>query len=258
MDRMTDERDSLTADSSATGASCRADAAAVLFALLLPGLMTLCYFTWLTGPAAAAVALVGKTVQLAFPILWVLLAQRRRLSWVKPAKAGLAEGAAFGLLVLAAMMLLYFTWLKPGGYLAAAAEQIRRKVDGFGLCSPAKYVALGVVYSLGHSLLEEYYWRWFVFGQLRRLVSLRAAIAISSLGFMVHHVVVLSTFFGWFSFAAVVFSLAVAVGGAVWAWIYYRSGSLYAVWLSHLFVDVGIFSIGYHLLFASQVGQGLP
>ncbi|HUT11284.1 MAG TPA: CPBP family intramembrane glutamic endopeptidase [Thermoguttaceae bacterium] len=258
MDRMTDEHDSHAANSSETCPSRRADASAVLFALALPGLMTLCYFTWLTGPAAGAVALLGKTVQLAFPMLWVLAAQRRRLNWARPGKAGLAEGAAFGVLVLAAMLLLYFTWLKPGSYMAAAAEQIRRKVDGFGLCSPARYIALGVVYSLGHSLLEEYYWRWFVFGQLRRLVSLRAAIAISSLGFMGHHVVVLSTFFGWFSFAAVFFSLAVAVGGAVWAWIYHRSGSLYAVWLSHLFIDVGIFSIGYHLLFAAQVGQGLP
>ena len=70
-------------------------------------------------------------------------------------------------------------------------SQIRAKVAGFGIDSVAKYAALGVFYSLVHSLLEEYYWRWFVFGQLRRLVPLWPAIVVSSLGFMAHHVLVL-------------------------------------------------------------------
>jgi membrane protease YdiL (CAAX protease family) len=44
-----------------------------------------------------------------------------------------------------------------------------------------------------------------------------------------------------------VFSLAVAVGGAVWAWLYDFSRSLIGPWLSHMLVDIGIFVIGYDL-----------
>ena len=42
------------------------------------------------------------------------------------------------------------------------------------------YLLLAVFYSAIHSLLEEYYWRWFVFGRLSQLCKLPTAIAISS------------------------------------------------------------------------------
>ena len=84
--------------------------------------------------------------------------------------------------------------------------------------------------------------------QLRTLTTLGWAIFISSVGFMAHHVLVLGLYFGWFSPATVVFSLATAVGGAFWAWLYARSGSLYAPWLSHLLIDAGIFWVGYDLI----------
>jgi membrane protease YdiL (CAAX protease family) len=106
---------------------------------------------------------------------------------------------------------------------------------------------MGTFYSLVHSGLEEYYWRWFVFGQLSRRVPLAAAIAISSLGFMAHHVLVLSQFFHGYGAATWFFSLCVAVGGAVWAWLYQRSGSLYGPWVSHMIIDAGLMVIGYQL-----------
>ena len=41
------------------------------------------------------------------------------------------------------------------------------KLTALGLQSPAAFIVLGVFYALVHSLLEEYYWRWFVFARLR-------------------------------------------------------------------------------------------
>jgi membrane protease YdiL (CAAX protease family) len=43
----------------------------------------------------------------------------------------------------------------------------------------------------------------------------------------------------------------VAAGGAVWAWVYHRSGSLLGPWLSHMLVDAGIFLVGYQMLSGS-------
>jgi membrane protease YdiL (CAAX protease family) len=104
-------------------------------------------------------------------------------------------------------------------------------------------------------LLEEYYWRWFVFGWLRRQTPLLVAQLLSSLAFMAHHVVILAVFFpGRFWTAAVPFSLCIAGGGFVWAWIYERSGSIYAPWLSHLLIDAAIMAVGYDLLFVRQPG----
>ena len=61
----------------------------------------------------------------------------------------------------------------------------------FGMGTPARYVALAAFLAVAHSLLEEYYWRWFVYGRLRRYVPMAVAMAVSGLAFMGHHVIVL-------------------------------------------------------------------
>jgi hypothetical protein len=40
----------------------------------------------------------------------------------------------------------------------------------------------------------------------------------------------------------------VAAGGAFWAWLYQRSGSLVGPWLGHLLADAAIFTVGWQLV----------
>lgn len=227
------------------------EVAAIVFALIFPTLITWVYFVYLAGESASwqqASYSIGKFIQFTFPLLWIVATQRERLKWRKPDCAGVASGILFGAAVVAAMSLLYQAYLKPAGFFVQTAHEVNQKVAGLGIDSLGKYAALAVFYAICHSFLEEYYWRWFLFAELRRLASLRTAILISSLGFMAHHVLVLATFFGWTSPATYVFSAAIVVGGAFWAWLYERTGSLFGPWLSHLLVDAGIFLIGYDLL----------
>ena len=232
-----------------------------------------------------AVYLVGKTIQFTFPALAVaILFARRHAGGTSPAiTAGrlslgdvlrlqlrrarlrllqlvrprsrwfgrnapfLALSVGFGLLVLAAMVGLYEVLWKHGPWFAGAGQAVRAKIVDLGIDRLWIYAAVGVFYAICHSGLEEYYWRWFVFGQLRHRLRPASAIAIASLAFMAHHVILLATYFGWSSPWTYAFSLAVAVGGAVWAWLYERSGSLVGPWLSHLVVDAAIFLVGYDL-----------
>jgi len=227
------------------------DVAAVLFALVLPTLVTLAYFFWAEQYSAniqQATYGFAKVVQFAFPVVWVLWVQKR---WPSPGRSlteGVGLGIVFGLGVGGAMLALYHYWLKSAGFFAAAESEMIEKISGMQLNEAWKFAALGVFYSLFHSFLEEYYWRWFVFGQLRRMVSLWVAVVISSLGFMAHHVLVLASYFGIAEPVTWVFSLAIAIGGAFWAWLYHRSGSLLGPWLSHLLVDAAIFVIGYEIV----------
>jgi len=150
--------------------------------------------------------------------------------------------------VAVATFALYQGWLKSSDLYSNAEGVIRQKIAGMELNEPWKFITLGVFYSLFHSLLEEYYWRWFVFGQLRGLVRFWPAVTISSLGFMAHHVIVVGAYFGMASLETWLISFSVAVGGAFWAWLYQRSGSLVGPWLSHLLVDSAIFAIGYDIV----------
>ena len=223
----------------------------LLVAMTLPSLVTWTYFVLLASHAEWSQQLAysaGKTLQFGLPLFWIGFVCRQRLAWPEPSLRGQTLGLAFGLVIGALMWLLYHQLLAPLGVLDTAAENIRTKVSQVGITTRGQFVALAVFYSVLHALLEEYYWRWFVFGRLRRLLPSASAIGLSSVAFMAHHVLVLGTFFGATSAWTWLFSLAVAVGGAFWAWLYERSGSLYAPWFSHLILDAAIFWIGYDLV----------
>jgi len=231
-----------------------ADQTALLFAWILPTAITLPYFIFLAKQDSSITLTaygIGKTIQFGFPLFWFLIVQRRKLTFSQVRIGPLAQGLVFGSIVCAAMLALYYLWLKPSGMLAGLDEKAVEKISDFGVTLVWQYFALSVAYSLGHSLMEEYYWRWFVFAESKRLWSLSIAIAFSSLGFMAHHVVLLGVYFGFDSPATYLYSAAVAIGGAVWALLFHRTGSLSAVWLSHLMVDAGIFLIGYDLAASS-------
>jgi membrane protease YdiL (CAAX protease family) len=228
---------------------------AVVFAMAFPTVAAWGYFIGLAGdgnavnPWQQAAYSLSKLVQFTFPVLFLAAGGGPWPRPLRPRWAGMGIGLAFGLLVAGVMLGVYFGALSGSSLLAKTPHQLRQKLDQVGMAAPARYAALAVFIVAFHSLLEEYYWRWFVFGRLRLLLPHVPAIALSSLAFMAHHVVVLSVYLQEAFWTAVVpFSLGIAVGGAVWAWLYDRAGTLYPSWLSHALVDAAIFVIGWDLL----------
>lgn len=238
------------------------DWAALVFAMVFPTVMAWVYFVALGRPAGEGtegnLALQGayagsKVLQFSFPVLWVGISERRLLRPARPSLRGVAAGLAFGLFVGVAMVWLYHAALHRHLVAAGTPEKLRGKVAEFGAATPAGFVLLAVFIAGVHSLLEEYYWRWFVFGGLKRHTSVATALTLSSLAFMAHHVVVLNVYLpGRFLSATVPFALCIAAGGAAWACLYERTDSIYAPWLSHLVIDVAIMAVGYDLVFGSR------
>jgi membrane protease YdiL (CAAX protease family) len=234
------------------------DLPALAFCLVFPSVMTWLYLVVLGSPGdaptdagwAVRVAFgTGKCVQFGFPLLYVAVFERARLRPALPTWKGLGFGLGFGVLVALAMLALYFGWLGSSAAFESAPHKAYRLVADMHCATPGRYLLLATFITVPHSLLEEYYWRWFVFGWLRRYMPLGLAIAVSALGFMAHHTILLGEYFpGGFWTVAVPLSAGVAVGGAVWAWVYARTGSLYAPWLSHLLVDAALMPIGWTML----------
>jgi membrane protease YdiL (CAAX protease family) len=229
------------------------------FALLFPSLMAWLYFV-VASPASSESAAAnstmqvlysgGKVIQFGLPVAWVALFDRSAFKVGRIRPDGIGFGVLFGLTVAVFALALYAGVLRNSALLVDAPGRIRSKLGDFGAATPLRFAALVAFLSVINSFLEEYYWRWFVFGRLKKYMPLAAAILISSLGFMSHHVIVLSVYFpGRFWSAVVPFSLAIALGGAAWAWIYHKSGSLIGPWISHLIVDVAVMAIGYDLAF---------
>ncbi len=226
--------------------------AGLVIAIALPTLITWAYFI-LAGrypkETQQTVYLVVKVIQFAFPALWTLFVLREPLRTARPTASGLLLGVAFGVAVTAAGMALFEFVLRDTQVFTAAAELIYRKIEAFGIDSAWKYFLMAGFYSVFHSLFEEYYWRWFVFRQLRRLMPLWPAVIFSGLAFMLHHIVVLRVFFRGAPWLIALFAGAIAIGGFFWAWLYQRSNSIFDTWLSHLLIDAGLFfGVGYELV----------
>ncbi|MDR1964155.1 MAG: CPBP family intramembrane metalloprotease [Planctomycetaceae bacterium] len=236
----------------------RLDGIVLLVAIIFPFFLTFVYFVLLAGSPGGIQKLaysVGKILQFALPVFWVGVVCREHWFVRRFQNRGILEGVIFGIAVSLAMLLIYFLFSFPGtalGIDSAARFEIRNKIQGFGVNNKQAFFLLAVFYSVIHSGLEEYYWRWFVFGRLRRGMSWLLAAIISSLGFTAHHVLLLGTYFGYASPLCWLGSLGVAVGGLYWAWLYKRNDSIWGVWISHGIIDAAIFTIGFIICFMSD------
>jgi membrane protease YdiL (CAAX protease family) len=229
----------------------------LLFALVFPSVMTWAYFVALPeiesrpGPAFQVVYGIAKAVQLGLPLVFFWRTAPDQLRPSAPTTRGLGLGLLFGVVVAAGIGGLYAVWLRGHPLIAEAPAKIHAILVRMHVETPGHFLMLAAALAIGHSLLEEYYWRWFVYFGLRRLLPFWPALLVGCAGFMAHHVILLAVYFpGPTAFVVLVvpFSLAVAVGGAFWSWLYERSGSFYAPWLSHLIVDAALMAVGYDLV----------
>jgi len=227
--------------------STRGHAAGVVLGIALfgPACAAIVYAVLPVAPAIAQATFFGSRFLLGvLPLVWLWGIARRRPALPGPKCAGLVAGAAGGLIAAGAVGAAYYVLLADRidpGVLRAKAESI-----GAG----HHYVWFALFVAVINTALEEYYWRWFVFGLLKgRLPVLWAAI-ISALAFGLHHFVVLGVWFG-INGLAVVLTLGVVAAGLFWALLYQRCRNWYAPWLSHLLADLGVMIVGHDLLFGN-------
>lgn len=216
-------------------------------ALLVPLVGSFFYFVLFPGTAFGNAFYTGNKVFLVvWPLLAVPLVLREAMvdrSRPKRHLASMIPGTAFGLLVTGLLFLLLHG--TPLGALVAENEgRIAGRIRDLGVAD--HFVEFALFLSFVHAAMEEFYWRWFVFGQARRLMPTGLAHLVAAVGFASHHIVVLSQFFPlpW----AFALGACVAVGGAFWSWQARRYNSLLGPWFSHMLVDLGLMWVGWEAL----------
>ncbi len=224
----------------------------LIFALLFPGIGAVCYFILAQDQWLKVIYFASKVVQFILPAVWIFVVLREPFSTRKitleNAIAGLKTGVIFFVLTLVA----YFFIFERFDLLAGSSDAITQKIGEFGVTSPLSFILMAVYISALHSFLEEYYWRWFVFRKLREFMGFGASVVISSVGFTLHHIVVIG-YYAPANYAAVLIPLAsfsVFIAGVVWAYQYEQSRSLWVVWISHLLTDAALMVVGYRLIFS--------
>jgi len=238
--------------STGVGVHTRRILAGLVPAATIPFLAALAYFVVLSGGVwTKAIYAAAKAFTVLWPVAAVALIEGGQIRWPRHSwrkhlsaiPAGVASGMLIGGLILAAYM-----WTPLGGHVQQFSETISSKVGQLGITEPAQYVAFGVFLAGVHSLIEEYFWRWYVFGRLVLVAPLGIAYPVAGLSFAAHHYVLLWVYFSVPE--ALAFGTAVGVGGVLWCWMFARQGTLAGAWISHAIVDLAILYVGYGLVFA--------
>ena len=229
----------------------RVTLACVLPAMVLPLVASLMYFVLLAG---STVAMVIYTATKVFTVVWPIIVAfaveglrfaRNGVQWRKHV-AALPLGITTGLFIRGVIVGAYS--LEPvGDYARGFSDEVTTKAAEMGMREPLPYVVFGVFMSVLQSLIEEFFWRWYVFGRLIRVVGRGTAYFAASLAFAAHHYVVLGCFFS--TVGTLIFGTCVAIAGAVWCWTYQRQSTLAGCWISHALVDAAVFYVGYQLIF---------
>ncbi|MBN1268057.1 MAG: CPBP family intramembrane metalloprotease, partial [Kiritimatiellae bacterium] len=207
--------------------------------MTIPFIAALFYFVILSeNPVSRAVYTGVKIFLLAWPpiaVRWILrerfpVPDLRAPSHRRALPGGLLVGALMAAVILGAMA------TPLGRIVARSADSIRLKTEQLGVLNG--YVPFAVFLSLVHSLMEEYFWRWFVFGNLRRVLARNSALVLANVAFASHHAIIVTQFFplGW----GLLLAAGIGLAGVAWCLMYERQGTLCGAWLAHTLADAAV------------------
>lgn len=203
----------------------------------------------LWAKVAFGLAKVGLMVA---PLIWLIKVEgvRPRIPRWKnfPLGPGMAAAHVTGLLIFVIIAAGY--WFFGRHWIDLTL--MRDKIVQMGLDNRLLYLAGALYWCTVNSLLEEYFWRWFIFTRLRDVLprnamGIGAAVVVCGLLFTAHHVVALKVYFDWKT--TLLASAGVFIGGVTWSLLYLRYRNIYAGYVSHVWADVIIFIIGWRLIF---------
>jgi uncharacterized protein len=196
-----------------------------------------------------APGIVGQTIAIfcglwlvLFPVTWKRLIEKQPLN-LPLSKNGWWPGIILGILMFGVIFGSY--WF-DGRYLLNIAD-IKARTSQMGMNVPLMVYGFGTFQTLINSFIEEYVWRWFVFGHCQVVWSKRWAVLFSALFFTLHHVILLVAYCDnlWL---VLVESIAVFIAGILWAVCMKAYKSLLPSYLSHLAADLALQIISWHIL----------
>lgn len=108
--------------------------------------------------------------------------------------------------------------------------------------SKDNFIYVAIYISFINSLLEEFFFRGFIFINLNKTMPSILSYSISSFAFSVYHVAILSNWFNPILFIVALVSLF--IGGLIFNWLNEKNDNIYNSWLVHMFANFAINTIG--------------
>ncbi len=182
-----------------------------------------------------------SVIKLILFLLLTLVADFEVKDFKKIFKAGdkteLMKSILLGLGVYALIVSAYI-FLSPFLDLAGIRNMLETDIG----VSRDNFIIVAIYISLMNSLLEEFFFRGFIFLSLLKNTTRIKAYTISAVLFAVYHVAILR---GWFN--PIIFVLAMAglfIGGIIFNLLNERNGNIISSWMVHIGANLAINTVG--------------
>jgi len=163
------------------------------------------------------------------------------LPLLKPKKKGLLPAIGLGLGIYGVILGGYFL-LSPFFDFSRIAGSLTENAG----VTKENFLYVSLYISFANSFLEEFFFRGFVFTNLKRHAGRKAAYLLSTAAFSLYHVPMM---LGWFSPGLFLLVMAgLAAGGVIFNWLNEKLDTIYCSWLTHMFANFAINTIGFLLL----------
>jgi uncharacterized protein len=178
-----------------------------------------------------------------FPVIWWVGIEGKPISIVPPKRFDWLTGSVIGLLLFGVILAAYWLFLRHW----IDVVSLRQRLQSIADITPLSFQVGGVYFTLINALIEEYFWRWFIYSRLREVVSDIWAVVVSAVFFTMHHTISLAVFTDWR--VTVVGTLAVFAAGVIWAEYYRRYRSVWSNYLSHAMADLALHIAAWQIFF---------
>jgi uncharacterized protein len=220
---------------------------ALLPAMAVPFLAALFYFVLCPDAAASRWMYWGvKVFLVAWPVVAGVTVLRGRPDPFRRGQRRFSRAVGTGLLTGLAMALVIVVAMRTplGDMVRGSAGAMRERAHHLGIL--LHYWPFAIFLSLVHSLVEEYYWRWFAYRHARTLLPMPVAMALTSLAFASHHVLITGRLLSWP--LGILCGAGIGIAGAVWCYQYERHRTLLAPWISHMLADFTVMAVGWQVM----------
>ncbi len=189
---------------------------------------------------------VKSAIKAAMFLLVPLLASRadgdvQYLSLLRPRKNGVLSAVALGAGIYALIL---------GGYFLVSPyfdfSQIAGALTENAGVTKENFLYVSLYISFANSFLEEFFFRGFVFTNLKQHSGRKTAYLFSAAAFSLYHVAMMIGWFGLGLFLLVMVGLV--AGGMFFNWLNEKLDTIYCSWLTHMFANFAINTIGFLLL----------
>ena len=213
----------------------------VLILLLLPAAAVFTGLVLLNSIFATYILFYG-VVCVAVPLLDRVVFRRQTMSeffryiGFMNVRKSLLPGLIVGAVFLAAIYLFFMIFSRQ----LIDTSSMTNALDKWNLDSGNLFVFLFMMI-VGNSILEEIYWRGYVFSRLKELTGPRNTVILTALFYTSYHLITTVTLFSVTQ--GLLLSSAVLLVGVFWACLRIKYESIIPAVISHLLADLGLMLI---------------